>query len=880
MKFYILALLLVISQQESFAKDRSEVRNKKNSHAIISNDIDQDVDLQSLRDHNAAISFTGYRNEEFAQSFGPRYFTKSRSVVDDPFQQIGSNLPSSGSAFQVNGHSLAMNAAGDRLAIGAIGDTGFAGRVQVYSYSGSSWSQLGNDIDGDAATHDFGTSISMNDAGTIIVIGGDYEHDTSGSNAGNVKVYEYSSSTWSQIGADIDSAVADEQFGCAIGMNAAGDIIVVGAKSHDSSKGRVQVYKYSGSSWSQLGSDVQDSVEGDEFGTSVDINSAGDRIVVGAPKSSGGVEVGQVRVYEYSSNSWSILGSAIIGANVGDNFGSSVSINGEGDRVIAGSTTHSGSTGHARVFEYSSTSGWVQMGSDIDGSAAGDRFGYSVSINESGSRVFVGAPGSTTPGNGYVQVYEYLSSVWSQVDEVNTDDNLGHSVVANSDGTYFAAGTESYNSYTGYAMAFFDTAYSESPSMLPSSIPSSIPSNQPSLTPSTIPSEVPTVTISPSSFPSDKPSMRPSLSMVPSSIPSNRPSLNPSTIPSEVPTVTISPSSLPSVQPSSGPSHLPSSLPSTDPSDAPSSLPSSSPTSQPNTMPSSTPSMQPSPGPSQLPSSQPSMDPSSPPSSYPSVSTSPTSSPSIEPSLSPTHSAHPSDNPSARPTGTPSLSMRPSLDPRGSPSALPSISPTVKPTSVFSSSPSDTSNPSKLPTRSPSNKPTESNSPSITATVAPTAFPRCNDEADFLFEGNDCAWAAEATTSRCSKWTGSSFVFEHCRKTCNRCECADDPYWSGDKQWHSCKWVSNDADRRCGATTGAKEFCPTSCGQPCCKNNESYLHWGKKRKRDCAWVAKFATEKRCRKSKIAFQCPIACGLCNIGDKEANKQQVSNVFLHK
>ena len=47
-----------------------------------------------------------------------------------------------------------MNAAGDRVAIGAVyndGTASNAGHVRVYAYANNSWTQLGSDIDGEAA---------------------------------------------------------------------------------------------------------------------------------------------------------------------------------------------------------------------------------------------------------------------------------------------------------------------------------------------------------------------------------------------------------------------------------------------------------------------------------------------------------------------------------------------------------------------------------------------------------------------------------------------------------------------------------------------------------------------------------------------------------
>ena len=43
-----------------------------------------------------------------------------------------------------------------------------------------------------------------------------------------------------------------------------------------------------------------------------------------------------------------------------------------------------------RVYEYSSSS-WSQLGSDIDGEAANDNSGYSVSLSSDGTKVAIGA---------------------------------------------------------------------------------------------------------------------------------------------------------------------------------------------------------------------------------------------------------------------------------------------------------------------------------------------------------------------------------------------------------------------------------------------------------------------------------------------------------
>ena len=63
--------------------------------------------------------------------------------------------------------------------------------------------QLGADIDGEAAGDYSGYSVSLSEDGTRVAIGA-YLNDGTGTDAGHVRVYEYSGGSWTQLGADID----------------------------------------------------------------------------------------------------------------------------------------------------------------------------------------------------------------------------------------------------------------------------------------------------------------------------------------------------------------------------------------------------------------------------------------------------------------------------------------------------------------------------------------------------------------------------------------------------------------------------------------------------------------------------------------------------
>ena len=116
-----------------------------------------------------------------------------------------------------------------------------------------SQSQLGSDINGEAAHDASGTSVSLNSDGTIVAIGA-YGNNGNGSDSGHVRVYQYSDSSWSQLGGDINGEAASDRSGQSVSLSSDGTIVAIGAYFNDGSgsdSGHVRVYQYSGSSWSQ-----------------------------------------------------------------------------------------------------------------------------------------------------------------------------------------------------------------------------------------------------------------------------------------------------------------------------------------------------------------------------------------------------------------------------------------------------------------------------------------------------------------------------------------------------------------------------------------------------------------------------------------------------
>eukprot|EP00956_Cyclotella_meneghiniana_P040142 scaffold187973_cov20-Cyclotella_meneghiniana.AAC.1 len=176
-----------------------------------------------------------------------------------------------------------------------------------------------------------------------------------------------------------------------------GNVLAIGAPYNDGyggNSGHVRVFKLDTNIWTQVGEDINGEAAGDQFGSSVSLSSDGNVLAIGAPYN--GIYSGHVRVYGLVNDSWNQVGEDINGEAAGDWSGSSVSLSGDGNVLAIGANRNDGNngsspnSGRVRVFKLDNNS-WTQVGEDIDGEAASDGSGYSVSLSSDGNVLAIGA---------------------------------------------------------------------------------------------------------------------------------------------------------------------------------------------------------------------------------------------------------------------------------------------------------------------------------------------------------------------------------------------------------------------------------------------------------------------------------------------------------
>jgi LPXTG-motif cell wall-anchored protein len=326
-------------------------------------------------------------------------------LADTSFSQIGDDIDG-GAANDWLGYSVAMSDDGSRVVTGTAGGPFFggAGRVRVYSLINGVWTQTGADFDGDAVGDALGRSVAMSADGLRVAIGA----SGNGGGAGRVRVYTLTNGAWIQTGANIDGESAGDQSGWSVAMSANGSRVAIGARGNDgggSDAGRVRVYTLTNGVWIQTGANIDGEAAYNWSGFSVAMSVDGSRVAIGAYGADG--DAGQVRVYTLTNGAWVQTGADIDGESAGDLSGYSVAMSADGSRVAIGAPQNYGAAGRVRV--YTLTNGvWIQTGANINGEAVGDNSGGSVAMSDDGSRVAIGAIFNDGGGSdaGQVRVYE------------------------------------------------------------------------------------------------------------------------------------------------------------------------------------------------------------------------------------------------------------------------------------------------------------------------------------------------------------------------------------------------------------------------------------------------------------------------------------------
>ncbi|MHA1485386.1 MAG: FG-GAP repeat protein, partial [Candidatus Thorarchaeota archaeon] len=349
-----------------------------------------------------------YRNDDNGETSGSAYvFTRSGT---DWTEQV-KLLPSDGAADDWFGYSVSIS--GDYAIIGALYDDDngdYSGSAYVFKRSGTDWTEQAKLLPSDGAQGEyFGGSVSID--GDYAIIGA-YRDDDNGDYSGSAYVFTRSGTDWTEQAKLLPSDGAQgEYFGFSVSID--GEYVIVGAWRDDDNgdaSGSAYVFIRSGAAWTQQAKLLaSDGTTDDRFGLSVSID--GDYVIVGAWRDKNEwYASGSAYVFTRSGTDWTEQAKLLASYRAaGDRFGYSVSIDGGYAIIGAYLDDDNGETsGSAYVF-IRSGSDWTQQAKLLpsDG-AASDSFGDSVSI--SGDYAIIGAYGDDDNGGSSGSAYVFIRS--------------------------------------------------------------------------------------------------------------------------------------------------------------------------------------------------------------------------------------------------------------------------------------------------------------------------------------------------------------------------------------------------------------------------------------------------------------------------------------
>jgi len=355
---------------------------------------------------------------------------------------------------------MSISGDGQLLAVGAPEYAGGIGFLRLFEKDGTSWVQIGTDVTGDSVFDLFGASIDISDDGTVIAVGA-LGSDSNGTDSGLVEVYTWNGTTLVQRGPDIPGGGAGHNAGVSVALSADGDVLAVGSSGANNDRGEVNVYDWNetGSSWDLRDQTIDGDADRNMYGYDVALSDDGTILAIGIPSAFTSTDPGRVRVFSWDETSWSQLGQTLDGDANQDTFGMSIALSDDGSRLIVGApfwpfVKVPAVSAYARVYSLLGST-WTPLGLDIEAESLSDGTGVGVAMSGDGDTILVGSSLGGDSDEGLFRQYTLESGVWTQRGETiygdENNDFFGWSVDMSSDGiTTYGAGALYSDNFRGH----------------------------------------------------------------------------------------------------------------------------------------------------------------------------------------------------------------------------------------------------------------------------------------------------------------------------------------------------------------------------------------------------------------------------------------------
>ncbi len=450
---------------------------------------------------------------------GPLYLKASNAGAGDLFGVA--------MALSADGNTLAVGASREAsAATGVDGDQADdsakeAGAVYIFQREEGVWEQTAYLKASNAEGGDmFGSAVALSADGSTLAVGAPFEasaatgvdgdaSDNSASDTGAAYVFARGPSGWEQQAYVKASYVSEGSFfGISLSLSADGDVLAVGAQGEPSAAtgvdpepgeplaygaGAVYTFTRANDGWTPTAYlKASNPDAGDEFGGTVALSGDGRWLAVGAywedsvangvdgdPMDNSAPRTGAVYVFSQREGEWQQQAYLKPPANGGvgdDNFGTAVSLSGDGQVLLVGapgdasaasgvdgdsSDTSAPYAGAAYVIERAGETWSYAAYLKASNSGVGDEFGFRVALAADGKSALVGAAledsvlrdtgaaqgDDSASESGAAYLFRVAESTWSQrayikATKPGIGDRFGWSLSLSGDGSWVAVGAD------------------------------------------------------------------------------------------------------------------------------------------------------------------------------------------------------------------------------------------------------------------------------------------------------------------------------------------------------------------------------------------------------------------------------------------------------
>lgn len=268
-----------------------------------------------------------------------------------------------------------------------------AGNAQVWRFDGTTWQIVGGQgLNGSWTAKTIENVLSMDSFNGDLYVG-------LGTTAGDGDVWRYNGSTWTQIGGDtLNSSWPSATYEEVYSLASYGGNLYAGLGNTASD---AEVWRYNGSTWAKIGGDGTGWAAGFERVSSMTVLD--NQLYVGL-----GASTTDAEVWRWNGSAWSKIGGDGTASSWNTIYEQVESLTTFNGKVYAGLGN---TTGDSEVWEYNGTA-WSKIGGDgIDDSWLDGQYEQVKSLQSYNGKLYAGLAN----GAGDGEVWEFENNSWSKV---------------------------------------------------------------------------------------------------------------------------------------------------------------------------------------------------------------------------------------------------------------------------------------------------------------------------------------------------------------------------------------------------------------------------------------------------------------------------------